>query len=124
DPRIRPWFVNAEPDGQIRLTQPYFFYFLQTSGVTLSRKSTDGQHVIGADFTLSKLSSEREALAFAPRTKLALLDAEGRLLAQHQLETEDKSGQGLQQSKVFSTLFAPLIEKIGTGETLFQTQHY
>nr|WP_158118428.1 HD domain-containing phosphohydrolase [Vibrio cidicii] len=124
DPRIRPWFVNAEPDGQIRLTQPYFFYFLQTNGVTLSRKSTDGQHVIGADFTLSKLSTQIEALAFAPRTKLALLDAEGRLLAQHQLETEDKSGQGLQQSKVFSTLFAPLIEKIGTGETLFQTQHY
>lgn len=27
DPRMRPWFVNAQPDGQIRLTQPYFFTF-------------------------------------------------------------------------------------------------
>lgn len=70
--------------------------------MTLSRRSADGQHVIGADFTLSNLSNQMEALAFAPRTKLALLDAEGRLLAQHQLETEDKTGQDLQQSKTFS----------------------
>lgn len=27
DPRVRPWFTNADPDGDIRLTEPYFFTF-------------------------------------------------------------------------------------------------
>ncbi|MCG9689993.1 metal-dependent phosphohydrolase, partial [Vibrio tubiashii] len=46
DPRVRPWFINADKDGVIRLTEPYFFYFLKTNGVTLSRRSPDGTKVV------------------------------------------------------------------------------
>ncbi|KOO10235.1 hypothetical protein AKJ18_35300, partial [Vibrio xuii] len=58
DPRLRPWFDNASIDGKIRLTEPYFFYFLETSGVTLSRRSHNGRLVVGADFTLDALSQQ------------------------------------------------------------------
>ncbi|POF56794.1 metal-dependent phosphohydrolase, partial [Vibrio vulnificus] len=76
DPRVRPWFINAEMDGEIRLTEPYFFYFLKTNGVTLSRRSVNGQYVVGADFTLATLSNQLEQLAYSDRTRLALLDKE------------------------------------------------
>ena len=56
DPRVRPWFQNTQLDGELRLTDPYFFYFLKTSGITLSRRTADGSHVVAADFTLSSLS--------------------------------------------------------------------
>lgn len=85
NPTTRPWFRNAKPDGSIQLSEPYLFYFLQTNGITLSRRSADGKHVVGADFTLSSLSSQISELAYSPQTRLALFDQHFNLLGQHQL---------------------------------------
>ncbi|PTQ10402.1 metal-dependent phosphohydrolase [Vibrio splendidus] len=86
NPTTRPWFRNAKPDGSIQLSEPYLFYFLQTNGITLSRRSLDGKHVVGADFTLKSLSSQISELAYSPQTRLALFDQHFNLLGQHQLD--------------------------------------
>ncbi|MDN3611872.1 HD domain-containing phosphohydrolase [Vibrio ostreicida] len=109
DPRVRPWFINSELDGDIRLTEPYFFYFLKTNGVTLSRRSLDGKKVVAADFTLTSLSEQISQLGFSESSKLVLFDSQFRPLAQHQsgvdltLEPSDIDKQ-LKQS-----LFAPVL---------------
>lgn len=38
DPRNRPWYSHASDDGQIHLTEPYYFYWLKDIGVTFVRK--------------------------------------------------------------------------------------
>ncbi|MEZ9117179.1 HD domain-containing phosphohydrolase [Vibrio cyclitrophicus] len=86
NPTTRPWFRNAKPDGSIQLSEPYQFYFLQTHGITLSRRSADGKHVVGADFTLKSLSSQISKLAYSPQTRLALFDQHFNLLGEHQLD--------------------------------------
>lgn len=83
DPRERPWYQNASEDGQIRLTEPYFFHFLQTFGVTLSRRSMDNKNVVGADFTLDSLSQQLATIAYSDNSQLALFDQQFRLLAEH-----------------------------------------
>ncbi|CAH6797703.1 Metal-dependent phosphohydrolase [Vibrio chagasii] len=86
NPTTRTWYRNAKPDGSIHLSEPYLFYFLKTNGITLSRRSADGKHVVGADFTLSSLSSQISDLAYSPQTRLALFDQHFNLLGQHQLD--------------------------------------
>lgn len=85
DPRVRPWFKNARQDGAIQLTEPYFFYELKTTGVTLSRQSANGEFVIGADFTLDSLSRKLHSMAFSDQTKLILFDRKFNVLAHHNL---------------------------------------
>ncbi|HFQ5290012.1 TPA: HD domain-containing phosphohydrolase [Vibrio vulnificus] len=121
DPRVRPWFISAEMDGEIRLTEPYFFYFLKTNGVTLSRRSVNGQYVVGADFTLATLSNQLEQLAYSDRTRLALLDKEGRLLAQHQVGIDIQADVSEQQQALKTSIFASLLAKVGYPTTLFET---
>ncbi|WP_261904553.1 HD domain-containing phosphohydrolase [Vibrio fortis] len=88
DPRTRPWFLNAKRDGSIQLSEPYQFYFLKTPGITLSRRSSDQQYVLGADFTLNSLSTQIGDLAFSPQSRLALFDRHLNLLGHHQLDLD------------------------------------
>ncbi|MGF1719562.1 HD domain-containing protein [Vibrio kyushuensis] len=84
DPRVRPWFTNADIDGEIRLTEPYLFYTLQKNGVTLSRRSMNGQAVIGADFTLDSMSEQISEIGFSSNSKILLFDNNFQVLAHHQ----------------------------------------
>lgn len=120
DPRVRPWFVNAESDGEIRLTEPYFFYFLKTNGVTLSRRSADGEKVVAADFTLDSLSQQISEIGFSSNSKLILFDNSFAPLAQHQ------SGLDLTQPKetfaprLEDSVFRPILNRI-SSQTLYAT---
>ena len=119
DPRVRPWYINADPDGEIRLTEPYFFYFLKTNGVTLSRRSTDGQEVVAADFTLSSLSDQIAELSLSKATQVALFDTQFRLLAQHQSNIDlDQETESVQQA-VEDSLFEPVLNRHST-QTLYE----
>lgn len=33
NPTTRPWFRNAKPDGTIKLSEPYLFYFLKRTAL-------------------------------------------------------------------------------------------
>ncbi|PWI32448.1 metal-dependent phosphohydrolase [Vibrio albus] len=108
DPRVRPWFRNADREGKIGLTNPYQFYYLKVPGITLSRLSTDGNTVVAADFTLENLSGLLKDLAFTRESKLALFDSRFQLLAGHQITPDTPSGsESVRQSmtdSVFSTV--------------------
>ncbi|MDN3683070.1 HD domain-containing phosphohydrolase [Vibrio tapetis subsp. quintayensis] len=90
DPRVRPWYSKAEKGGEISLTEPYRFYWLQDSGVTFVRRSVDNRHVVAADFSLSGLSAKIKELAYSERSKLILFDRNFHPLASHQVELADQ----------------------------------
>ncbi|WP_217519676.1 HD domain-containing phosphohydrolase [Vibrio metschnikovii] len=108
DPRVRPWFINAKNDGLIRLTEPYFFYFINQYGVSLSRRSLDQKKVVGADFTLDGLSAQLSSLALSSNSKLALFDQDLQLLAQHNTSTAFNEPSSVDQSYFSSSIFAKL----------------
>lgn len=119
DPRVRPWFTNADPDGDIRLTEPYFFYFLKTNGVTLSRRSADGGKVVAADFTLSSLSQQIGEIGFSDNTKLMLFDNQFRVLAQHQTGVDLALDNEQIQQKLENSLFTPILDR-HSSQTLYE----
>lgn len=105
DPRTRPWYLNASPDGKIGLSEPYLFYFLDEIGVTLSRMSLDGNNVVAADFTLNSLSQQLRQLATSRESKLAIFDIHGQLLAQHNMKNSEQADTSLSD-----TIFAPYLQ--------------
>lgn len=84
DPRVRPWFIEAQPGGEINVTEPYYFYFFKRPGITFSRRSLDDKSVIAADFTLDSLNEEMQALSYSENSKTFLFTAQENLLASNQ----------------------------------------
>ena len=81
DPRTRPWYAEAlERNTQI-LTAPYVFFTTQEVGITLSQPSEDGRAVIGLDVALTDLGHEISGLRLMPRTEIAVVDKDLRVLA-------------------------------------------
>ncbi|MBF4282252.1 HD domain-containing protein [Vibrio anguillarum] len=120
DPRVRPWFTSASQDGAIRLTEPYFFFFLQTSGVTLSRRSTDGKSVLGADFTLDSLSKQMSTMGFSDSAQLILFDNQFRPLAQHNTKFELQQDPSQIAQQLQQSTFAPILNRV-SSQTLYET---
>jgi hypothetical protein len=55
DPRLRPWYQEAESSAIIEVTSPYMFHSLQKIGVTISKFSPRGDSTVAADVTLESL---------------------------------------------------------------------
>ncbi|WP_068718475.1 HD domain-containing phosphohydrolase [Vibrio tritonius] len=123
DPRLRPWYKSAEADGKIRITEPYFFFFLKTFGITLSRASNDGSHVIGADFTLGSLSDHLATLGTAEHSKLVIFDSQFRLLAQHNTDLSLSDDAKTIEGKLHNSVFGSVAGRI-SSQTLYETQNY
>lgn len=83
EPRLRTWYLNAENDGVIRLSEPYLFFTKQNYGLTLSRRSLSGKQVVGADLTLDALSHQLSSLGFSEASQLILFDTQLHPLAEH-----------------------------------------
>ncbi|KHT47625.1 HD domain-containing phosphohydrolase [Vibrio sinaloensis] len=114
DPRSRPWFQNAKQDGNIRLTEPYFFYFLKTNGMTFSRRSPDGNSVVGADFTLDSLSEQIAQLGHSQSSKLILFDNQFRVLAQHKSGVELGGDDQVAREMLEKSLFAGILDRVSS----------
>ena len=56
DPRLRPWYQEAESSSIIHVTSPYLFFSLQKIGVTISKFSPRGKSTVSADVTLENLA--------------------------------------------------------------------
>lgn len=123
DPRNRPWFKLAMDDGVTRLTEPYFFHFLQTHGVTLSRRTYDGKTVVAADFTLNALSNQVARIGYAPDTKLALFDHQFRLLAEHNTGMDVSDDVQTTKHKMASGIFGPIANRI-SSRTLYSNTYF
>ncbi|RQO81524.1 HD domain-containing phosphohydrolase [Acidovorax sp. FJL06] len=81
DPRARPWYAEAAERNTQILTAPYVFFTTQEVGVTLSQPSEDGRAVIGLDVALTDLGREIAGLRLMPRTEIAVVDKDLRVLA-------------------------------------------
>ncbi|EGA68804.1 chemotactic transducer-related protein [Vibrio sinaloensis DSM 21326] len=123
DPRVRPWFINADLDGEIRLTEPYFFYFLKTNGVTFSRRSADGNSVIGADFTLDSLSEQIGQLGYSENSKLVLFDNQFRVLAHHQGGVTLNAQQDETRQALELGIFDVILDR-SSSQILYEKAHF
>ena len=81
DPRTHPWYQEAQHRRAQILTAPYLFFTTQELGITLSQPSAEGTAVLGLDVALSDLSREIGDLRPVPRTEIAVLDKDNRVLA-------------------------------------------
>lgn len=81
DPRTRPWYQEAQHRRAQILTAPYLFFTTQELGITLSQPSAEGTAVLGQDVALSDLGREIGDLRPVPRTEIAVLDKDNRVLA-------------------------------------------
>ncbi|MDN3685690.1 hypothetical protein QW180_27395 [Vibrio sinaloensis] len=73
DPRVRPWFINADLDGEIRLTEPYF-YFLKTNGVTFFLAVLPMvTPSLGLIFTLDSLSEQIGQLGYSEKQQIGVV---------------------------------------------------
>ena len=114
DPRTRPWFKNADKDGEIRLTNPYFFYFLKTNGITLARRTPNGNSVVGADFTLNSLSEQISQLGYSDSSRLILFDNQFHVLAQHQSEIKLDDDISAVRDKLEGSIFASVLDRVSS----------
>jgi HD-GYP domain-containing protein (c-di-GMP phosphodiesterase class II) len=80
DPRTRPWYRLATEPGKRVLTEPYAFFATESPGMTVAIRTPSGS-VVGIDVTLDQVSHRLAALRTLPGMKLALFDAERRLIA-------------------------------------------
>ncbi|KJY83887.1 metal-dependent phosphohydrolase [Vibrio galatheae] len=120
DPRKRPWYTNAARDGEIRLTEPYLFYYHKTHGVTLSRKSPTGNHVVGADFTLDSLTEQINTLGESTRTKMMLFDTQFNPLTHlHEVTNEGQT----EQQAIENSIFQPILGR-DTNQIYYQSVQY
>lgn len=79
DPRERPWYTGA--NAQPAATSPYLFYFTGKVGATVTLKTPEPGVVIASDVTLDQLSSTVGRHQITPGSEVALIGADGRVLA-------------------------------------------
>ena len=81
DPRTRPWYSEAADTKSQVLTAPYVFFTTSEVGVTLSQPTEEGSAVIGLDVALTDLGREIGELGLMPRTEIAVVNSDYRVLA-------------------------------------------
>ena len=79
DPRRRPWYTGAAVHPAA--TSPYLFYFIGKVGATVTLKTPVPGVVIASDVTLDQLSSTVSRHQITPGSEVALIGADGRVLA-------------------------------------------
>ncbi len=124
DPRVRPWFTNVKADGEIRMTKPYPFHFLNSMGVTLSRRSANQRFVIGADFTLQSLSQQLGLLPFYKTTQIALFDQSYQLIAAYPASDMASLTSDQQKAALQTSVFAESIARPYTNNTTEFLHHW
>ncbi|MEX0921838.1 MAG: ATP-binding protein [Rhodovibrionaceae bacterium] len=84
DPRTRPWFIDASETVETVVTSPYIFYTTREPGITAARRTLSGA-VAGVDLSLWDLSERLPRDLPVPSTTAAIVNAEGGLLAFHDI---------------------------------------
>ncbi|PAU87396.1 hypothetical protein CK507_11890 [Pseudomonas sp. WN033] len=85
DPRTRPWYEAAKASANQIITTPYVFFSTNEFGTTMARPAGDNA-VLGADLTLSQLSTLLAEHRITPSSELLIYDAEGTVIAYHDVQ--------------------------------------
>ncbi|MGF1768936.1 HD domain-containing protein [Enterovibrio makurazakiensis] len=127
-PTTRPWFKVAPRDGSIYITDPYFYFFIQRMGITLSRQLPDNSGVIAADITLASLSNFLTDLSDSDDTQLLLLDDNRNIIAHNGFlsnatgDSQNELSNALELSPLNQLYVASELNEITTNvESLDQT---
>lgn len=81
DPRKRGWYGDAISSATAIKTPPYLFFSNRKVGMTLAARGVQGDSVIGADILLETLASNLKQKKLTPGTDVALVNAQGYVLA-------------------------------------------
>ncbi|RZJ50436.1 MAG: HAMP domain-containing protein, partial [Acidovorax sp.] len=116
DPRSRPWYTDAALQKAQVLTAPYVFFTTQEVGVTLSQPTDDGRAVLGLDVALTDLGTEIGSLRLMPRTEIAVVDPDLRVLAYPDmarvLVRSEDAGSPRLELRTLSALGVPSLQAI------------
>lgn len=111
NPTIRPWFKDAPENGQIHITIPYMYYFIQQKGVSFSKRLPKDNAVIAIDITIKSLDALLDSLTLSKSAKIIVFDDRKSIIAQRGLYAENRgkidsamSATRISQSP-FQTLF-------------------
>ena len=85
DPRERPWYKEVIDLNQIYMTGPYNFSNPAQDGITFSRKSREGDAIIGVDLTLKNLTALVQYLEFSSNSNIFLLNPNSEIIGSNQL---------------------------------------
>ncbi|WP_404297523.1 EAL domain-containing protein [Halomonas sp.] len=81
--RERLWYRAAGDTSQTILTDPYLFFTTQVPGVTMARRSVDGDAVIGLDIEFEQLTAHLNGLRVTESGQIAIVDSQGNVVAHH-----------------------------------------
>lgn len=81
DPRSRGWYQTARVMEDTILTSPYVYFTTKEVGLTLARRTTSGDSVMGIDVTVTDLSHQLAELRQTPGTQIAIVNASDEVVA-------------------------------------------
>jgi HD-GYP domain-containing protein (c-di-GMP phosphodiesterase class II) len=120
DPRTRDWYRQAiRQSGQIQ-TRPYAFFSNGEPGITVARRGSEGNSVVGADISLADLSAMLARQSISPSAELVLTDDTSAVMAYQKpaMMIRPPDAQGRMHMTMLPELggaqFAALTEKIRT----------
>jgi HD-GYP domain-containing protein (c-di-GMP phosphodiesterase class II) len=117
DPRQRPWYAAARAAEGLAVTPPYVFFTTREVGATIARRSPAGSSVVAGDVTLARLSAILAAHSITPSAELAIVAANGDVLAHRDPERivhREPGGAGVRLATV-DTLGAPILAQIASA---------
>lgn len=117
DPRTRPWYAEVVQTRTQILTAPYVFFTTQEVGVTLSQPSEEGGAVLGLDVALTDLGHEIGNLRLMPRTEIAVLGQDQRVLAYPDMSRVLRRTGDQTQMSLLSELGVPSLQALYTQGT-------
>ena len=81
DPRLRPWYQEAESSTIIQVTSPYMFHSLQQIGITISKYSPRGDSTVAADVTLESFAETLQNNQITASTFSLIFNADEEVLS-------------------------------------------
>ena len=104
DPRTRGWFIDAFSAPSAIRTAPYLFFSSRKVGMTLATRSNLGFGAVGADIELDTLGERLARQKVTPGTQIALVDAEGYLIAHEDVSRLVTVGSGADAEPALTAL--------------------
>jgi HD-GYP domain-containing protein (c-di-GMP phosphodiesterase class II) len=117
DPRQRPWYAAARAAEGLAVTPPYVFFTTREVGATIARRSLAGSSVVAGDVTLARLSAILAAHSITPSAELAIVAANGDVLAHRDPERivhREPGGAGVRLATL-ATLGAPALAQLASA---------
>ncbi|MBK8973090.1 MAG: hypothetical protein IPM37_17750 [Hahellaceae bacterium] len=127
DPRSRPWYQLATQKPGLQTTAPYPYFQTGEPGITLAKEIDHSGRVLAADLTLEDLSRALRRKTITPGTQLALVNAQGQILAYSHDQILNAGRQGaaaLNLTAIEHTPFAPIAEALLSADESNQTYDY